>query len=1038
MATDFRGYHIEQLYMIEVFAGGAVLTSVAKQYGLGGIAIDKIKKSNARCTIFQLDLLQQSDRELLEQWLLSPLLLWVHFAPVCGTASRAREIPRRGVANLPRPLRSLEFPLGLPSLEGDELKRVELANALFRYTCDLFALCVRRSILATMENPRGSYFWSTPFVLELMRIYPLYATDFQACMYGSMRDKWTRIVASFPEVLQMDLVCDRKHQHMGWGFTTDAAGNKIWATSEESQYPRKLCIALVQTVLQVAQQRGVTLKPECLHDLAGHPLLAAKQSQVAAGTQPRSGKVPPMVPDFQQSAVFLAQSPADIPCSLMAKLPHDITLRTEAQQPVVVPKGARFLRGSFVSAVSEGGDLVPQQNNIKRKLGCDQVWTYKAVFGLPWECERFVEKACQLGHPANQNHAVPKDLQLAITRHVEWPEQQLVEYRMAWCRRWLKRCKELEQAEKEDAALRPPHVRATTECKRLLLTQEMLESVGYEDKAALDLLRNGSPLAGEIPKSPAFKECYKPCLLTLPQLQRDAAKRNQAILATCKSSGDLAVDKQLLDETREEVRRGWARGPFETVPEGCVVSRRFPLVQGPKTRMIDDYSISGINDTAASNNKVDLHMVDTFAAVMREFFHQCDAAGLDSTVVAKTYDLKSAYRQVPILEEHLCFSYFSIWNCERQCAEVYQLVTLPLGATHSVYSFLRLSRSLYALATRGLFLLTTNFYDDYILASRPNSLESARNSMELVFLLTGWQYATEGKKSTSFDVVCKALGVEFNLEKSGERVLLIQNTEQRVQDLKALIAATLEEGVLGKQSALVLRGKLGFADSFLHGRLGALLLKQLSEHAYGRASKIPAELATCLSMMLHRLCNGRPREVNALPLEQWYVYCDAAYEPESKTGGIGAVLFDCAGNCVSWFGFPLDEKTCNSFGADKKHTIIYELELCAAILALDFWASQMSGGLQVCFGDNDAARFSLIRGSCASFVASRLMEYHLHREATNNLCLWFARVPTEANISDFPSRGVAHPMLTESCDKSANAIVWFEAMVQKLLDGIAF
>ena len=214
----------------------------------------------------------------------------------------------------------------------------------------------------------------------------------------------------------------------------------------------------------------------------------------------------------------------------------------------------------------------------------------------------------------------------------------------------------------------------------------------------------------------------------------------------------------------------------------------------------------------------------------------------------------------------------------------------------------------------------------------------------------------KGKKSTSFDVVCKALGVEFNLEKSGERVLLIQNTEQRVQDLKALIAATLEEGVLGKQSALVLRGKLGFADSFLHGRLGALLLKQLSEHAYGRTSKIPAELAACLSMMLHRLCNGRPREVNAMPLEQWYVYCDAAYEPESKTGGIGAVLFNCAGTCVSWFGFPLDDKTCISFGADKKHTIIYELELCAAILALDFWASQMSGGLQVCFGDNDAAR----------------------------------------------------------------------------------
>ena len=95
--------------------------------------------------------------------------------------------------------------------------------------------------------------------------------------------------------------------------------------------------------------------------------------------------------------------------------------------------------------------------------------------------------------------------------------------------------------------------------------------------------------------------------------------------------------------------------------------------------------------------------------------------------------------------------------------------------------------------------------------------------------------------------------------------------------------------------------------------------------------------------------------MNAMPLKQWYVYCDAAYEPESKTGG--TVLFDRAGTCVSWFGFPLNSETCISFGADKKHTIMFELELCAAILAVDFWADQMSGGLQVCFGDNDVEDF---------------------------------------------------------------------------------
>ena len=336
-ARDLKGLQIEQLFMLEVFAGGAVLTSVAKQFGLGGMAIDKTRKQNARCTIYQLDLLQADDRELLEEWLSSPLLLWAHFAPVCGTASRAREIPRPELSMAPRPLRSMEYPMGLPDLGPIERKRVEIANELFRYTCQLFAFCVKRGVLATMENPRGSYLWMIPFLVELQRIYPLFATDFQACMYGSERDKWTRIVASFPEITQMDVTCDRKHKHLGWGFTTNAQGQKVWATSEESQYPRKLCIALVQVVLHVASAKGVLLRPNCIHDIVDHPLLSTKHSQFAAGVQPRGQRIPPLVPDFQQTVVFLAKEPSDIPCGLLGKLQQPLQLRTETQKASKFP-----------------------------------------------------------------------------------------------------------------------------------------------------------------------------------------------------------------------------------------------------------------------------------------------------------------------------------------------------------------------------------------------------------------------------------------------------------------------------------------------------------------------------------------------------------------------------------------------------------------------------------------------------------------------------------------------------------------------------
>ena len=57
----------------------------------------------------------------------------------------------------------MEHPLGLPHLGPNERKRVEIANELFRYTCQLFAFCVKRGVLATMENPRGSYLWVYSF-----------------------------------------------------------------------------------------------------------------------------------------------------------------------------------------------------------------------------------------------------------------------------------------------------------------------------------------------------------------------------------------------------------------------------------------------------------------------------------------------------------------------------------------------------------------------------------------------------------------------------------------------------------------------------------------------------------------------------------------------------------------------------------------------------------------------------------------------------------------------------------------------------------
>ena len=59
--------------MIEVFAGAAVLCATSKAAGLSGsIAVDKVRKRSARCSIFQLNLVDQRDQALLKQCVDSP------------------------------------------------------------------------------------------------------------------------------------------------------------------------------------------------------------------------------------------------------------------------------------------------------------------------------------------------------------------------------------------------------------------------------------------------------------------------------------------------------------------------------------------------------------------------------------------------------------------------------------------------------------------------------------------------------------------------------------------------------------------------------------------------------------------------------------------------------------------------------------------------------------------------------------------------------------------------------------------------------
>ena len=190
--------------------------------------------------IIKLDLLNPSHLEHVKSLICNPACVYVHFAPPCGTASRARLIQNQQ-HTLPPPLRDDQHPNGLPWLTLEQQIRVDKANQLYQITCNLIQLCEQHHILWSCENPGRSFMWQTTSFVKLFASLQCLSTEFHHCMFGSSRRKLTRLIHNVPSFHHL---CDNQHEHEPWGQRPDGS----WATSEERAYPWPLARAIAAQV----------------------------------------------------------------------------------------------------------------------------------------------------------------------------------------------------------------------------------------------------------------------------------------------------------------------------------------------------------------------------------------------------------------------------------------------------------------------------------------------------------------------------------------------------------------------------------------------------------------------------------------------------------------------------------------------------------------------------------------------------------------------------------------------------------------------
>ena len=736
------GQKLSDVYTLELFAGTARLTKCLRRHGLQGMAFDKSSKRSEGQRILEADLSNQEEVESLLSFirLKADFIAYIHMAPPCGTASRARgkrlKFLHKHNIKEPMPLRDEQFPDGFPWLSGSDKLRTEAANILYSNTVLIAQTAIELSIAICIENPSNSLMWKTsPFQLLFESFPHLRFINFHNCAHGGMRDKKTCFVTNVDWFDSLELYCNKQHAHAPWTPTV-VDGRVIFPTHAEAAYPEVLCNRIASLLKKELLKMGATE----VNDLTKQVQSQSKSlNRVVLGALPRGKHVKPLVSEF--GAYITAVN--SVQC--------DDALQTFLQS---LPKGAS-IQSRLLSTWGEVRDAISKQNKkrmLEEKLAklkektsgvnkpldpyadvyarfeCEPGSTYKfldvelaashdevvcekVVVAIPREPIDFVQRAVSVGHPRSVALQLPPDLQKVMEWNRDAKATEIFQHRIDFVKQWTSRAKELVPKDAELLAQAPPHLQSLLRNKRLALWQEMLEYYEYPDKDLVRDIVRGFPLTGWLPDSNVFPKDYKPPSINVGTLHSLSAGLNERVRSKVLGGASSELLDATWEETEKELQEGWMEID-NNGGKNTSWAMRFGLQQRDKVRVIDDFSIAGVNGTTGLQERLKIFGIDDIAALIAYSLDTCGGE-VHPTLLGKTMDLKSAYKQFGICSSDR--ERIRVATRHPTTSELVLLMVnaLPFGATGSVSGFLRVSMFLWFLGMMGARLAWTCFYDDY-------------------------------------------------------------------------------------------------------------------------------------------------------------------------------------------------------------------------------------------------------------------------------------------------------------------------------------
>ena len=408
------------------------------------------------------------------------LAFFQHWAPNCGTFSRARDHPIPGVVNPPIPLRSDLYPKGIPSvldsLPPSKRRKVELDTHMAEMAAAECLEAHRSGRHFSLENPKNSIARQLESWKELEGESGVYSTEYHACMFAECRRRKAQVLIHNVAPLHHKIGklcapsgrCTRtKLPHLSWRPRVVNGKVTSFATGQEREYPRGFCEEFAAAAASVLSEDGASF----VEIFSGGNAPLSQSIAATCGVE---------VPNPEESLVGATGTTAEFSESAAARPDKPQNKRSETTGEAEPTAPAAGESSAYRLAAVQSGK---QPSYGKRQQLIPD--------GLQSAADH-LERAKKLEHPFNSLQALKEDHRKAL-ESIKADPQKVINGRfesLEMIKAWELSLRHKQSAENSKASWTAKKLG----CKpNTLLMRRLQELLNIEDRLVPDLCLSGIP-----------------------------------------------------------------------------------------------------------------------------------------------------------------------------------------------------------------------------------------------------------------------------------------------------------------------------------------------------------------------------------------------------------------------------------------------------------------------------------------------------------------------------------------------------------------